>query len=120
MAPELFEFKQLSPEQQAVARASVIAVEHMAFKNSLKLAKSDYRHNLHAVINSAHHIPRIVSRLLSLKRLRGDMTYLDAVIQENQCRFSHEGAMYLFMKKKFVSAETLQADESKPFWPEVN
>ncbi|ENH3412307.1 hypothetical protein ABWC92_004600 [Escherichia coli] len=120
MVPELFEFNQLSPEQQVVARASVIAVEHMALKSSLKLAKSDYRHNLHAVINSAHHIPRIVSRLVSLKRLRGDITYLDAVIRENQCRFSHEGAMYLFMKEKFVSAETLLADQSKPSCPEVN
>ena len=119
MALELFEFNQLVPEQQAVARSSVIAVEHMELKSSLKLAKFDFRHNLHAVINSAYHIPRLVSRLVSLKRLRGDITYLDAVIQENQCRFSREGAMYLFMKKKFVSAETLQAEEFQPFCSEA-
>lgn len=120
MAPELFEFNQLASQQQAVARASVIAAELAAFKNSMKDAKYDFRHNLHAVINSAHHIPQLLRRQVALKRLRADTKHLEAVIVENQCRFSREGAMYLFMKNTFVTAETLLVETSLPSRLEAN
>jgi len=109
MTPELFEYSQLTTHQQAVARACVIAVECAALQTSMKVAKCDFRRDLHAVINSAHHIPRLLYRQTVIKRLRTDPEHLEAVIESNQCRFSRDGAMYLFMKKDFVNAEPLQA-----------
>lgn len=108
MTPELFEYSQLTTHQQAVARASVIAVECAALQTSMKMAKHDFRRDLHAVINNAHHIPRLLYSLTVIKRLRTDPAHLEAVIESNLCRFSRDGAMYLFMTKTFVSAEPLQ------------
>lgn len=109
MTPELFAYSQLTTHQQAVARASVIAEELAAFHRSIRVAKTDLRHSLHAVVNCAHHIPRLIYRQATIQRLRADVTHLEAVIVENQCRFSRDGVMYLFMKKAFVRTELLQA-----------
>lgn len=109
MTPELFAYSQLTTHQQAVARASVIAAECAALQTSMKVAKHDFRRDLHAVINSVHHIPRLLYCQTVIKRLRTDPAHLEAVIESNQCRFSRDGAMYLFMKKAFVSADPQQA-----------
>jgi len=95
MTPELFAYSQLTTHQQAVARASVIAAECAALQISMKVAKHDFRRDLHAVINSVHHIPRLLYRQTVIKRLRTDPAHLGAVIESNQCRFSRDSDVSL-------------------------
>lgn len=109
MQPVLLAFCELSPKSQASARACVISVWRDEFKTDIQSAMAAFRKNLHSSINNGNYISYALRTLQTIKRIESDETYLDKLIEENLLMFSLEGDMYLFMQRRFVSEEKIQA-----------